>query len=142
MIWKQQFTLEALNEMCKGTVAEVIGMKFIAFGDDWIEAKIPVDSRTYQPAGLLHGGVSCVLAETLGSTASALCIEDFTKETCVGTEINASHLRGVKDGFVIGRCRPIRVGRSMHVWEINIRDEREKLVCTSRLSVAIVLLKH
>ena len=101
---------------------------------------MPVDHRTKQPYGLLHGGASCVLAETLGSVASAMIV-DHDKHYCVGIEINANHIRSAKEGFVTGICSPIHVGASTHVWDIRIYDEKEKLTCISRLTVAVILRK-
>ena len=99
---------------------------------------MPVDHRTHQPFGILHGGASVVLAETLGSIASYLCLKDPTKEQAVGLEINANHIRSVKEGFVYGKVTPIHIGRSTHIWEIRITNQENKLVCVSRLTVAIV----
>ncbi len=113
-----------------------LGLEFTAFGDDYLEARLPVDHRTKQPAGLLHGGASVVLAETLGSVASYLCVEQGKK--CVGVEVNANHLKSATEGFVKGRVRPIRVGRSLHVWSIEIHNSAGDLVCVSRLTVAII----
>ena len=136
-IWKNEFTLEGINEICKRTIAETLGITITAFGDDWLEAAMPVDERTFQPVRILHGGASVVLAETLGSIASTLCV-DLSKQNPVGLEINASHLRAVHNGFVTGRVTPVRIGRTVHVWNIDIRDDRDRLSCTSRLTVAIV----
>jgi len=120
------------------TLGENLGIEFTEIGEDFIIAKMPVDHRTVQPFRLLHGGASVALAETLGSVASQLCIEDFGKKMAVGVEINANHLRPATKGFVFGKVTPIRVGRSMHIWNIEIKDERGKLVCISRLTVAVV----
>lgn len=119
------------------TMGSHIGISFSEVGHDFLKATMPVDYRTKQPYGLLHGGASCVLAETLGSVASALVI-DPDKFICVGLEINANHVRSVRDGFVTGTCTPIHIGASTHVWDIKIHDEREKLICVSRLTVAIL----
>ncbi|MEL7160689.1 MAG: hotdog fold thioesterase, partial [Bacteroidota bacterium] len=113
--------------------------RFTEVGDDFIVAEMPVNERTVQPMRMLHGGASCVLAETLGSVAAMLTLEDISKQYVVGTEINASHLRGVREGGkVIGKVTPYRVGRSVQVWNIEIRDERERLVCVSRLTCQVV----
>ncbi|MEL6276006.1 MAG: hotdog fold thioesterase, partial [Bacteroidota bacterium] len=105
----------------------------------YLVAEMPVDHRTVQPMRLLHGGASVALAETLGSVASLLCVEDITKKAPVGIEINANHLRSVREGGkVTGTARPIRIGRSIHVWQIDIKDERDRLVCTSRLTTMVV----
>ncbi|XVJ65913.1 MAG: hotdog fold thioesterase [Lacibacter sp.] len=114
-----------------------IGISFSEVGPDFLKATMPVDHRTQQPYGLLHGGASCVLAETLGSVASAMVI-DPEKFICVGLEINANHVRSARSGFVTGTCTPIHIGASTHVWDIKIHDEREKLICVSRLTVAIL----
>ena len=137
MIWKVKPTLEVLESgFSKEHISEYIGIKFTEIGDDYISASMPVDHRTRQPFGLLHGGASCVLAESLGSVAGALCV-DMAKEIVVGLEINANHIRGVKDGFVHGTARPIHVGRSTQVWEIKIVNDNKQLVCISRLTLAV-----
>ena len=138
-IWHEKPTIEMLNDFSKGTLVEHIGIEFLEIGEDYIEAKMPVDKRTIQPYGILHGGASLVLAETLGSVAATLCV-DTRKERCVGMEINANHVRSVSSGFVYGVTKPIHVGRSTHIWEITISDEEDDLVCVSRLTLAIV--KH
>jgi 1,4-dihydroxy-2-naphthoyl-CoA hydrolase len=138
-IWKQDFTLEGLNASSVGTIGSLIGIEFIEFGDDFLRAKMPVDDRTVQPARILHGGASVVLAETLGSVASVLCIENRAKKMPVGLEINANHLSPGRYGTnVIGTCRPIRIGKTIHVWNIEITTPEGKLVCVSRLTTAIV----
>lgn len=137
-IWKNNFTIELLNEMSKNTMGEYLGIEFTEFGDDFITAKMPVDHRTVQPMRLLHGGASVVLAETLGSVASWLCI-DTARYAAVGLEINANHLRGVKENsMVIGTARPIRIGKTIHVWNIELQNERGDLCCISRLTVSII----
>jgi 1,4-dihydroxy-2-naphthoyl-CoA hydrolase len=137
-MWKQTYDLNHINSLNVNTLGETLGIEFIEVGADFIIAKMPVDSRTVQPYRLLHGGASVALAETLGSVASTLCIEDLSKKMAVGVEINANHLRPATKGFVFGKVMPIRVGRAMHVWNIEITDERGKLVCVSRLTVAVV----
>ncbi len=114
-----------------------LGIEFLEVGDDYIKAKMPVDHRTIQPFGLLHGGASVALAETLGSVAANLCV-DREKKMCVGLEINANHIRPVTNGFVYGIARPIHIGASTQVWEIRIQNEQEKLVCISRLTLAVL----
>lgn len=131
------FTLEQLNQMNRGTMGEAIGLEFTAFGDDWLEATMPVDQRTKQPAGLLHGGASVALAETLGSVASVLYI-DPKKQSVVGLEINANHIRSARDGKVTGRVKAIHMGRTTHLWEILITNGEGKLVCVSRLTVMVL----
>ncbi|MCC6724969.1 MAG: hotdog fold thioesterase [Saprospiraceae bacterium] len=137
-MWKQNSDLNYINSLNANTLGENLGIEFTEIGIDFIIAKMPVDSRTVQPYRLLHGGASVALAETLGSVASTLCIEDLTNKMAVGVEINANHLRPATKGFVFGKVMPIRVGRAMHVWNIEITDERGKLVCVSRLTVAVV----
>nr|WP_294907593.1 hotdog fold thioesterase [uncultured Lacibacter sp.] len=137
-IWfKQDLSLADFEGMGTNTIAEVIGLRFSEVGDNYIKATMPVDHRTHQPYGLLHGGASCVLAETLGSVASAMIINP-EKFICVGIEINANHIRSVRRGVVTGVVTPIHIGASTHVWDIKIYDEHEKLVCISRLTVAIL----
>jgi 1,4-dihydroxy-2-naphthoyl-CoA hydrolase len=141
MIWfNKEVNVENLQPMGKGNMGEHLGMEFVEIGDNYIKGKMPVDHRTRQPYGLLHGGASVSLAETLGSVGAALVI-DTSKFYCVGMEINANHIRGVKDGFVIGTAIPLHIGATSHVWEIKIHDEKEKLICVSRLTVAIIKIK-
>ncbi|THU34817.1 hotdog fold thioesterase [Niastella caeni] len=138
MIWfKKDLQLHEINRLGKNTMSEHLGIAFTELGVDFIKGTMPVDTRTNQPYGLLHGGASCVLAETLGSVASALII-DPEKFICVGLEINANHIRGVREGIVTGIATPLHLGNSTHVWDIKIHDGREKLVCVSRLTVAIL----
>lgn len=132
-----EIDLNELNQWGKDTASDALGITFTASGTDWLEASMPVDQRTRQPAGLLHGGASVLLAETLGSVAATLCI-DRQNQACVGLEINANHLKGVSEGFVIGRVSPIHVGRSTQVWEIRIRNQKDQLVCISRLTLAVI----
>jgi 1,4-dihydroxy-2-naphthoyl-CoA hydrolase len=138
MIWKREYSLDDLNELSRNTLFEHLGMRFTKIGDDFLEAEMPVDHRTKQPAGLLHGGASVALAETLGSVASVMCLSDPEKDTAVGVEINANHLRPAVKGMVTGRVSPIKVGRRMHVWEIKIYNEKYKQICVSRITIAIV----
>lgn len=138
MIWKHQPSNEILNSTGKNTLVEHLGIEFTELGENYLLATMPVDHRTKQPFGLLHGGASVALAETIGSVASSLVIEDITKHTPVGVEINANHLRAVKKGIVTGRCTPIKVGRRLHVWNIEITDEEGRLACTSRLTTMVV----
>lgn len=139
MIWKKEFTLDGLNNT-QNNMVKHLGIKFSAIGDDYIEANMPVDERTIQPFGVLHGGASVVLAETLGSMGGYLCLEDL-KQTTVGQEINANHLRPVRSGIVTGRAKPIHLGRQSQVWSIEIKDENGKLVAISRLTLAIISVK-
>lgn len=137
-IWKQKISLDVLNDMNRQTMGEAIGLEFTAFGDDYLEATLPVDHRTTQPMGLLHGGASAALAETLGSIAGVLALEETDKQVVVGIEINANHLRAVRDGKVIGRVTPIRVGKNIQVWRIVIQDEKGRQVCESRLTTMVI----
>jgi len=136
-IFKQNTTLEALNKWSANTLAEQLGIEFTAIGDDFLEAKMPVDNRTKQPMGLLHGGASVALAETMGSVASTLCVDTAT-QFCVGLEINANHLKGARDGVVKGITKPIHIGKKTQVWEIRISNERDELVCISRITMAVL----
>lgn len=133
----RQLSIEELNRSVPNTIMEVLGIQFTASTEDSIEATMPVDRRTHQVYGLLHGGASVVLAETLGSVGAMLCV-DPEKFRCVGIDINANHMRGVMSGTVTGRANPIHVGRSTQVWNIEIRNEKGDLVCVSRLTVAVV----
>ncbi|UPT65812.1 MAG: hotdog fold thioesterase [Sphingobacteriales bacterium JAD_PAG50586_3] len=136
-IWKVDFKPSDLNQGSVGNMGEHVGIEFIEAGDDFLAATMPVDHRTKQPAGILHGGASVVLAETLGSVASHLCI-DLEKNYAVGLDINANHLRAVNGGFVKGIAKPIHLGRSTHVWEIKIFNDEGKITCISRLTMAIL----
>ena len=122
-------------------MVEHLGIEFIEVGRDFITAKMPVDHRTVQPMGLLHGGASMALAETLGSVASSLVV-DMNKYACVGLEINANHIKSATEGFVTGKATPIHLGRKTHVWDIKIKNGNDQLICVSRLTVAIIEKKH
>ena len=138
MIWITKPQLEAINSISKNTAVEHLGIEFTEIGDDYLKATMSVDHRSVQPFRLLHGGVSCVLAETMGSVASTLMI-DLSKQRAVGVEINANHLNSAKEGEVVtGTVRPIKVGRRIHVWEIKIHRSDEKIVCVSRITIAVV----
>ena len=134
--FRRTITLEALNALSRGTAMEPLGIVFTEIGADYLRGTMPVDARTRQPYGLLHGGASALLAETLGSTAGGLCVDEG--QGVVGIEINANHLTGVRQGHVTGTARPLHVGRSTQVWEIRIEDERARAVCVSRLTLAVV----
>ena len=136
-IWFAPVTVETLNNFSENTMVRHIGIEFTEVGKNYLKAKMPVDSRTVQPAGLLHGGASVTLAETLGSVAAYLCV-DPDKKTCVGLEINANHIRSVRSGYVYGHAQPIHMGNSTHIWEIRITNERDHLVCVSRITLAIL----
>jgi 1,4-dihydroxy-2-naphthoyl-CoA hydrolase len=138
MIWKNNPTLEGINALHENTICRTIGIEFTEIGDDYLIAKMPVDHRTKQPMGLLHGGASVVLAETLGSVASVLTLDDVTKKSIVGIEINANHLKSATSGFVYGKVTPIKIGRKLHIWEIDIVNEDGKKVCVSRLTVMVL----
>ncbi|MFC3190698.1 1,4-dihydroxy-2-naphthoyl-CoA hydrolase [Pseudocitrobacter faecalis] len=136
MIWRRQTTLDALNAMNEGTMMALLDIRYVALTDDALEATMPVDHRTHQPFGLLHGGASVVLAETLGSVAGYLCTEGDQK--VVGLEVNANHIRAVRSGRVRGVCKAIHTGRRSQVWQIEIFDEEGRLCCTSRLTTAVI----
>lgn len=133
----KQIPLPDLNAMNNGTLMQHLGIEYTELGSDYICARMPVDHRTKQPAGLLHGGASAALAESLGSIGSVLMIDNET-QAIVGIEINANHLRKVKEGFVFGKATMIANSRKLHVWEIRISDERNRLVCISRLTVMVI----
>ncbi|MEQ4574056.1 MAG: hotdog fold thioesterase [Gammaproteobacteria bacterium] len=137
MTFRAPVSLDELNALSRGTLIEHLGIVFTGAGEDWVRATMPVDARTRQPYGLLHGGASVVLAETLGSSAGNLCV-DPAAEVCVGLEINANHLRAVTQGIVTGTARAVHVGRSTQVWDIVIEDEAGRRVCVSRLTLAVV----
>jgi 1,4-dihydroxy-2-naphthoyl-CoA hydrolase len=137
-IWfDPSITVAQLQALVPGTMGGAIGLELMEIGENFLKARIPVDERTIQPYGLLHGGASAALAETLGSVGSAFVI-DQTQYYCVGLEINANHIRGARDGYVYGTATPLHLGKTTHVWDIRIHDEKEKLVCVSRLTVAIL----
>jgi uncharacterized protein (TIGR00369 family) len=140
-IWKRQPDLDSLHSNRKNTISELLDIRFESFDEQSITASMPVDARTHQPYGLLHGGASVVLAETLGSMASYHCI-DTSRFYCVGLEVNANHLRALRSGRVTGVCRPVHLGRSTHVWDIRLHGEDGKPSCISRLTVAIVPLSE
>ncbi len=135
-MFRRATTVDALNAMSPGTAMAPLGIVFTEVGADYLRATMPVDARTRQPYGLLHGGASVLLAETLGSSAGMLCVDEGN--IVVGIEINANHLRGVRDGQVIGTARPLHLGRSTQVWEIRIEDDGGRLVCVSRLTLAVM----
>lgn len=138
MIWyNKSISLEGLNLMSKNTLGEHLNIEFVAIGDDYLKATMPVNATTHQPFGLLHGGASAALAETVGSVAAWLCINP-EKQNCVGLEINCNHVRGKRNGIVIATARPLHIGGSTHVWEIRIEDESQILICISRLTIAVI----
>lgn len=137
-IWfNKEVKITDLDSFTPHTMSKHLGMQWLEIGPDYLAMKMPVDHRTRQPYGLLHGGASCALAETVGSVASHLVIDPAT-HLCVGLEINANHVRGIREGFVIARAIPLHLGKSTHLWDIKILDEHNKLICVSRLTVAIL----
>ncbi len=135
-IFKESATLESLNKWSQNTLAEHLGIEFVEIGDDFLVARMPVNAKTHQPLGLLHGGASVALAETLGSVAATLCLDE--NKFCVGLEINANHLKGVRNGFVKGTTKPIHIGKQTHVWEIRISNDLNELICISRITMAVL----
>jgi 1,4-dihydroxy-2-naphthoyl-CoA hydrolase len=139
-IWRNVATLDELQERARNTLVEWLGMRFSEIGPDYLRVTMPVNAHTHQPMGVLHGGASVALAETVGSTAANMCV-DTTREVCLGQEINANHLRPIYQGEVTATARPLHRGSRSHVWQIEIRDERERLVCVSRITMAVVAAK-
>lgn len=135
-IWQRRPTVAQLNQP-SATMVTHLGIEFLDIGDDYLTARMPVDHRTHQPMGLLHGGASVALAETLGSTGAFLCV-DAAQYNVVGLEINANHVRAVREGFVTGIARPLHRGKTTQLWEIRISDEADKLVCISRITIAVL----
>ncbi|RXJ71597.1 esterase [Veronia nyctiphanis] len=139
-IWKKDISLENLNKTSEDTMVEHLGIVFTAFDEKSISGTMPVDKRTHQPLGLLHGGASVVLAETLGSVAANFAVDEG--KYCVGLDINANHVRAVRSGTVTGRATAVHIGATTHVWAIEITDERDRLVCTCRLTIAVLKKKR
>ena len=135
-IWKQPISADALRLITADTAVSHLGIEFLEVGDDWLSARVPVNRQTCQPYGLLHGGVSVVLAETLGSCGAAFAVPEGVK--VVGLDINANHLRGVSEGWVTGVARAVHLGRSTQVWQVDLHDDAGKRVCTSRLTMAVL----
>jgi len=136
-IFNPGVTVESLNKLSTNTMVSHLGIEFIRIGDNFIEARMPVDNRTQQPMGLLHGGASVTLAETLGSVAATYCVDQETKY-CVGLEINANHIKSIKAGYVLGKAAPIHIGKRTQVWEIRITNEAGELICVSRITMAVI----
>ena len=136
-IWRDSVPLEILQQRSQSTLVSHLGIEFIEVGDDYLKARMPVDARTHQPARMLHGGASVALAETLASWAATFVV-DREKNHCVGLEINANHVRAIGSGWVIGTARPLHLGRSTQIWEVRITDESDRLVCISRVTMAIL----
>ena len=135
-IWKQPASVDLLSAIHVDTTVALLGIEFLEVGDDFIRARVPVDSRTRQPVGILHGGVSVVLAETLGSCGAAFAAPPGHR--AVGLDINANHIRSVSEGWVTGVARPVHVGRTTQVWQIEMTNERGQLTCVSRITMAIL----
>jgi len=136
-IWRNEVELDTVNAMSAKDMIGRLGFAYTAIGDDFLVATFMIDERTRQPMGLLHGGMSCAVSESMGSVAANLCV-DRTRHACVGIELNASHLRGASEGQINARCTPIRVGRSTQVWQTDLYDDRERHLCVSRLTVAVI----
>jgi uncharacterized protein (TIGR00369 family) len=135
-IWTRPITIDSLAAAGRNTAVERLGIEFLEVGDDFVKGRVPVDERTLQPGGLLHGGVSVVLAETLGSCAADSCLAPGQR--CVGLDINANHLKGATSGWVTGVARPVHLGRSTQVWQIELRNDAGQLTCVSRLTMAVL----
>jgi 1,4-dihydroxy-2-naphthoyl-CoA hydrolase len=136
-IWFKPFSVDDLNSYQQQTLVSHLGIRYTEVGEDFLSASMPVDARTKQPAGILHGGASVALAETLGSTGANLVV-DREKKLCVGLEINANHIRAMREGEVRGTARPLHIGSTTQVWEIKIVDAKERLVCVSRITMAVL----
>ncbi len=137
MMFPENVSVAAINQMSEGNMLEHLGIEFTNITSEALTARMPVDHRTRQPMGLLHGGASVVLAESMGSVASYLCV-DSEKHACVGLEINANHIKSAREGFVYGTVRSLHLGKRTHVWEIRVTNEQQQLVCISRLTVAVI----
>ncbi len=137
MIWFREYSVREINDRPKNHLGALLGIEFMEIGEDFVTARMPVNERTHQPYGILHGGASVVLAETVGSVASSMVI-DWDKYIGVGLEVNANHLRPVKSGYATAVCKPLHIGGKTHVWDIKIYNDKGKMNCVSRLTVAIV----
>jgi 1,4-dihydroxy-2-naphthoyl-CoA hydrolase len=135
-IWKQAVSVQTLTEVQRDTAVSHLGIEFLEVGDDFMRARVPVDRRTCQPYGLLHGGVSVVLAETLGSCGAAYALPLGWR--CVGLDINANHIRGVMSGWVTGVARPVHIGKTTQVWQIDMHNDAGELSCVSRITMAVL----
>jgi len=136
-IWLTNTTVDRLNARSAESMPGYLGIEFIEIGEDYLKARMPVDQRTIQPIGILHGGASVALAETLGSVGALLCV-DGTRKMVVGMEINANHIRPVRSGYVVGEAQPVHIGSSTQIWEIRITNDQGKLVCISRITLAVL----
>lgn len=135
-IWKKDIDLKIITERNRNTMCEHLAIEFIELGDDYLIARMPVDQRTKQPMGIMHGGASCVLAETVGSTAAQYCVDQAYY--CVGLDINTNHIRSMREGYVIAIAKPYHLGKSTQVWSIEIKNEEGKLVSINRLTMAVL----
>lgn len=136
-IWKTPIDLKNITESRKDTLIELMGIEFTEVGENYLKGRMPVDRRTHQPYGIMHGGASCALAETLASIAANHCV-DMAKEYCVGLDINTSHIRMVKTGFVTGTATALHIGKATQVWEVHIVDEQDRLVSVNRLTLFVL----
>jgi 1,4-dihydroxy-2-naphthoyl-CoA hydrolase len=139
-IWKVPLTLARINERNQNTMVDLLGIEFIEIGDDYLTATMPITAKVKQPIGIMHGGASCVLAETVGSNAANFAV-DQEKFYCVGLDINTNHIRSITDGHVVARAEPFHLGRTTHVWGINIMDEHQKMISVNRLTMAVLARK-
>jgi 1,4-dihydroxy-2-naphthoyl-CoA hydrolase len=136
-IWKSPQSLEELRERAENTMGQHLEMEFVELGEDFLKMKMPVIAKTKQPMGLLHGGATAALAETIGSISAVMCV-DAERESIVGLELNINHVRAMKEGFVFATCKPFHLGRTTHVWNIEIKDEKERLVSVARLTTMVI----
>lgn len=139
-IWQTEITLQSLNARGKGTMFEHLAIDFTEIGDDYLIARMPVDGRTRQPLGIMHGGASCVLAESIGSTAANCCVNPALNY-CVGLDINTNHIRSIKEGFVYGMAKPFHLGKTTQVWSIEIFNEQKQMISVNRLTMAVLTRK-
>jgi uncharacterized protein (TIGR00369 family) len=139
-IWQVKPELEIINLRGRNTMSEHLGIEFIRYGDDFITARMPISERNRQPIGIMHGGASCVLAETVGSTAAQFCV-DMSVSYCVGLDINTNHIRAIREGWVIATAKPFHLGKTTQVWSIEIHDEAEHLISITRLTMAVLARK-
>ena len=135
-IWKTEINTQILTARNVNTMSDHLGIEFVEVGDNFLTARMPVDQRTHQPMGIMHGGASCVLAETVGSIAANFCVE--AGYYCVGLDINTNHIRSVREGFVLGKATPYHLGKSTQVWSIEIKDDQDRLVSVNRLTMAVL----
>lgn len=136
-IWFKKITISEINQWTQHRLTDYLGIEFTAIGPDYLDAKMPVDDRNISPLGRLHGGATCVLAETIGSVAAHFCI-DPSQKMCVGLEINVNHIKGMQNGFIFARAKPLHLGKSTQIWDIQVRDEAQSLIAVSRLTIAIL----